>query len=49
MAVGGWIQKFLKLSCNEYLVEVPVAFITEPLLRVWLIEDTHRPFPKEGF
>lgn len=49
MALGGWIQKFLKASCNEYLVEVPVSFISEPLLRIWLIEDTNRPFPKEAY
>lgn len=49
MALGGWIQKFLKATSSEYLVEVPVTFISEPLLRVWLIEDTNRPFPKEAF
>jgi casein kinase II subunit beta len=49
MALGGWIQRFLRSPGNNYLVDVPVAFISEALHRVWLIEDTERPFPKEGF
>jgi casein kinase II subunit beta len=49
MALGGWIQRFLRSPCNNYLADVPVSFISESLHRIWLIEDTERPFPKEGF
>lgn len=46
---AGWIQKFLKSSCNEFLIEVPKDFIKEPLLQGWLMEELNLRHPKEAF
>ena len=44
-----WVQKFLKSPINEYLLELPKEYLSEPLIYAWLTEETNLRQPKEAY